>query len=75
MPTWATILLQILAGAAKEQGKHDQAAIINNALTAVQAGRDVDATMQKFAEEWQALGAPSVATIKASRKAIQAAIG
>jgi hypothetical protein len=41
----------------------------------VQAGKNVDAAMQAYADQWAAGGEPSVESIVAARKEIQAAIG
>lgn len=76
MPTWAQVLLHVFARSLEEQGRAEQAALITDAVAAVKAGKNVDTTMQAYADAWSAAGAPpSVESIAEARKEIQAAIG
>jgi len=75
MKAWIEILLQVLVGVLVQEGKQLQADVINDALKVARAGGNVDAEMQRVADEWLANGEPSQESIIAARKAIQAAIG
>ena len=74
MPTWAQILLRLFAGQLVAQGRTEQAGVLTDALKAVESGRNVDAQMQAYAEQWQQNGEPPLEQIVATRQSIQAAI-
>lgn len=66
------ILARILAPMLAQSGKSWQAQLLNEAVLAVSAGKNVDDIMHKLAQKWQELGEPSWDEIEAARRAIQA---
>jgi hypothetical protein len=53
-------------------GKHDQAGLLQDALAAVSAGKNIDDIMAAAAKSWKENGEPTFDEIAAAREAIQA---
>jgi hypothetical protein len=68
---WFTVLARSLASVLVAQGKNEQAALLNDAASAVREGRNVDDLMQQYADDWAANGEPTFDQIAATRQAIQ----
>jgi hypothetical protein len=68
---WITVLGRSLVGVLAAGGKNQQAELLNDALSALREGRNVDDLMRKYAEDWEANGEPSFESIAATRQSIQ----
>lgn len=75
MKMWLKVLLNVLTGELIANGKSEQAQIITDALAAVDAGKDVDATMAAAAAAWEGEGEPTFDAIAESRRRIQERVG
>lgn len=69
--TWLTVLARASAGVLMTQGKNDQAALLNDAASALNAGKNVDDVMQAYADHWEQVGEPTFDEIAAARQRIQ----
>lgn len=68
---WLQVLTRAVAGGLAAQGKTDQAALLNDAASAIQRGANVDDIMAEAAEKWATNGEPTFDEIAAARQAIQ----
>lgn len=68
---WLTVLLRAVGAGLTTQGKTEQASLLNDAATALRAGKNVDDVMQAVADKWAAEGEPSFEDIAAARQRIQ----
>lgn len=68
---WLTVLLRAVGAGLASQGKSEQASLLNDAATALRAGKNVDDIMQGVADRWEQVGEPSFDEIAAARQAIQ----
>lgn len=68
---WLTVILRAVGAGLVTQGKPEQAALLNDAATALRSGKNVDDVMQAVADKWEAEGEPSFDDIAAARQAIQ----
>lgn len=75
MAPWITLLLEVLIGYARKDGKSELADLISDGVALARAGKNVDKEMQRIADEWIENGAPSHESIVEARRAIQVAIG
>lgn len=69
---WLTVILRAVGAGLATQGKTEQAALLNDAASAMRAGKNVDDVMQAVAAQWEAEGEPSFESIAAARQEIQA---
>jgi hypothetical protein len=68
---WLTVLLRAVGAGLATQGKTEQAALLNDAASAVRSGKNVDDIMRSVADKWEAEGEPSFDEIALARQAIQ----
>lgn len=69
---WFTVLLRAVGAGLATQGKSEQADLLNDAASALRAGKNIDDVMQAVADKWATEGEPSFDDISIARQAIQA---
>lgn len=68
---WLPVLFRAVSAGLAANGKADQAALLNDAASALREGRDIDDIMREYANQWETTGEPSFDQIAEARRKIQ----
>ncbi len=73
-PVFWILLAKALVPSLVSLGKPELAGVLNDAIAAFKAGKNIDDAMKEFVARWEAEGEPSFDSIEKARQDIQARI-